>query len=147
MRCGKARKLMIGGAESAELAEHLLHCARCKAERDALARVDDLLDTWREGEPKLGYDALLTRLAERPGRAHRTLLVPVMPRWAAAGLVAASIGLGIVAGVSTELPRSRPAPSEHEVAVAMDLGAFGDVVANSMVYGIDETKLAPGGGQ
>jgi len=147
MRCGKARKLMLRGTESAELAEHLAHCALCRAERDALARIDDLLDTWREGEPKLGYDALLTRLSKRPAGARRTPLVGVTPRWATVGLVAASIGLGVVAGVCVEQPKPRPVPSEQEVAVAMDMSAFGDVVESSVTYGIEKGTLTPGGVQ
>lgn len=138
MRCGKARKLIVRGAESAELADHLAQCVRCRAEAEALARVDDLLDTWQQANPKLGYDALLRMLVQRPAARRQTLLHPALPAWATAGLVAASIAVGIAAGVSTELPKPELVPSEQEVMAAMDLKTFGDIVEGSLTYGVDE---------
>ncbi len=147
MRCGKARKLIARSADSAELAEHLACCAACREERDSLARVDDLLDAWQEGKPRLGYDALLTRLDHRTAARRSRPLVPAMPRWATAGLVTASIACGVVAGLSGERPKPRPVPSEQEVAVAMDLSAFGDVVEGSLKYGLDDGAQKLGGAQ
>ena len=150
MRCGKAKKLIsrsldsaLSTADSASLAEHLSQCAACRAKRDSLARTLDLLDAWQPRQPKLGYDALLTRLEQRAGPVRCRTLIPGMPRWATAGLLAASIACGVVAGLLGEQAKPRPAPSEQEVASAMHLNAFGDVVEGSITYSVDATK--PGG--
>jgi predicted anti-sigma-YlaC factor YlaD len=148
MRCGKAKKLIsrsvdsaLSTADSASLAEHLSHCASCRAERESLARAFDLLDEWQPGQPKLGYEAFLTRLDQRAGPVqNRTLVIAGMPRWATAGLVAASIACGVVAGLSGEQPKPRQIPSEQEVASAMHLNAFGDVVEGSITYSVDAAK-------
>ena len=147
MRCGKAKKLIPRGldsalstADSASLAEHLSQCAACRAERDSLAQALDLLDAWQPGQPKLGYDALLTKLEQRAGPVRYRMLIPGMPRWATAGLVAASIACGVVAGLSGEQPKPRRVPSEQEVASAMHLNAFGDVVEGSITYSVDAIK-------
>lgn len=142
MRCGKARMLIskaadsaLSDAESASLAEHLSRCASCMADKEALRRTLDLLDLWPASERRLDYAAFLSRLEERAGSRGR--LFPLMPRWATAGLVAASVACGVMAGLSGQRPEPRRAISEQEVASAMDLRAFGDVVEGSITYGVD----------
>ena len=145
MRCGRARTLISKAMDSAlstgetqKLAEHVSHCVSCRAEESALRQTLDLLDEWPAGEHRLDYTAFLSRLEERAGLAGSgARVIGWMPRWATAGLVAASIVCGVFAGLSGEREKPPRALSEQEVASAMDLRGFGDVVEGSITYSVD----------
>jgi len=155
MRCTSARKLIsrsqdsaVSEKDAALLASHLSECRSCRALRDAEARALELLDLWSLPEPRLGYDALMARREGRIRKSQQGWRLPSLPRWATAGLMAASIICGLLTGLAGERTKPHPSPSEQTVASAMDLTGFGDVIEGSLTRDAtsDGGEVQTGGG-
>jgi len=147
MRCSKAGKLIPKYVDSEledslarQLRGHLETCASCAAEEAELRAALGLLAQWCSPEPKLGFEALLSRV-EQAGAAAGERTAPLLgvPSWAAAVLAAISIGAGSIIGVTTSSGPPEETPSEQQVASAIGLSAFDDVLGASLTYGVGET--------
>jgi len=143
MKCSKVRKLVsayldgeLGEARAREVEAHLAACSDCRAEAEAVRRTLDLLGEWRPVEPRLGLEALRERLKQRAPRTWQPVL-PI-PRWAAAALALLSIWAG--ASLGLRVPQAPPAkaPSEHQIASAVGLPQYDDLVEASLAHGIGE---------
>ncbi len=147
MRCSKARNLIPKYVDS-ELQDSLVHqlrghietCASCAAEEAELTAALGMLDRWHSTDPKLGFDALLSRIEQTRGEApQRRVPAFGIPSWVAAALATVSIGAGVIAGMVTQPETPMEVPSEQQVASAIGLGSFDDVLSASLVYGVEET--------
>ena len=143
MKCSKVRRLIaayvddeLGEAGARAIGAHLAKCPDCRAEADAVRETLDLLGQWQPIEPRLGLDALRERVRQRRSRVWQPLL-PI-PRWAAVGLAALSIGAGASLGVRVPQAPPQKAPSEQQVASAVGLPQYDDLVEASLAQGIDE---------
>ena len=145
MRCSKAGKLIPRSVDS-ELDEsaaqavrsHIASCAACRAEEAELRSTLGLLGEWVGADTKLGYEALLERVDQRSrGPVERRAPLLGAPSWAVATLAAISIAGGALLGVTTAGTPRNPAPSEEQVASAIALHSFDDVVAASFAYGLE----------
>jgi len=143
MKCSKVRRLVaayvddeLGEAGARAIEAHLAKCPDCRAEADAVRKTLDLLGQWQPIEPRLGLDALRERVRQRRSRVWQPLL-PI-PRWAAVGLAALSIGAGASLGVRVPQAPPQKAPSEQQVASAVGLPQYDDLVEASLAQGIDE---------
>ncbi len=145
MRCTKVRKLIPRFVDS-ELEEstallvrdHIASCAACRAEEAELRSTLDLLSEWPDANAKLGFEALLERASQRSRKAaERRAPLLGAPSWAVATLAAISLAGGALLGVTTTQTPSSPPPSEEQVASAMALGSFDDMLAASFACGIE----------
>jgi predicted anti-sigma-YlaC factor YlaD len=143
MKCSKCKRLVsayldreLGEAVAREVEAHLAACTGCRAEADAIRRTLNLLEDWQPIEPRLGLDALRERLKQR-ARPARQPVLPV-PRWAAAALAVLSIGVGAALGVRVPQAPPAKAPSEQQVASAVGLPQYDDLIEASMARGINE---------
>ena len=148
MRCSKARKLIPRYVDS-ELDEstaravcgHIEACAACRADEAELRSALSLLDEWAPADPKLGFEALLSRIDHRHRwPAEQTAPLLGVPSWAVAALAAISIAGGAVLGVTTPGTPPKQVISEQQVAGAIALHSFDDVVAASFAYGLEANE-------
>ena len=142
MRCAGARKLMWRAQDSAlseidsdALNGHLSQCAECRAERDAVTQTMGLLDAWQTPQPTRNYASFLQRVQRDQVRRQK----PAFRRWLAGGLATASIVCGIGLGFLTADPVEQPVPSENELASAIGLHTFGDMIESAIHYDPDST--------
>ncbi len=151
MKCSKCKRLVsahidgeLGEAVAREVESHLASCSECRAEAEAVRRTLDLLGEWQRAEPRLGLDALHERLEQRARRAWQPLL-PV-PRWAAAALALASIAGGTALGGRVPQAPPEKLPSEQQVASAVGLPQYDDLIEASLAQGIGEPSADAKGG-
>ena len=94
------------------VAAHLIACAACRREMDALSRLAGMmLDVIPGTEPPLGFDRRV--LAATRSRRPRIRTALIAPAAIAASLLAAAIGFGLTGGLgggSSSDGRSAPAP-------------------------------------
>ena len=146
MRCSKARKLIEKYVDSElddvlvhELRDHLSLCAACAGEESRARSMLGVLDQWSAVEPDLGFETLLSRVQHSNeqvhGQAARSFGVP---SWAAAALATVSIGAGVIAGMSAQQDIPAARPTEEQVATAIGLKSFDDMLGASLVYGIED---------
>ena len=141
MRCSKVRRLIsryqdgeLGEPQAREMREHLAACESCRMEESALRETLAMLSAWPAPEPKGGYEAVLSRVGDR-ARTRAPLVRLPMPGWAAAGLAVLSIAGGsMLAMLPSEPPGVRP--SRQQVASAMDLHSFNDVLEASVASAV-----------
>jgi anti-sigma factor RsiW len=151
MRCYNIRKLIsmyqdgeLDDRRSGEVRDHLAGCESCRMEESALREALAMLNAWPAPEPRAGFEAVLSRI-EGHARTRRTLIgvarLP-LPNWAAAGLAILSIAGGSILAVlpGERAPGARP--SGQQVASAMDLHSFNDVLEASVGSGV---TAQPGG--
>lgn len=123
------------------LSEHLAQCAACKAQEAEIQSTLALLDAWPAPEATRDYSAFVFGA---PKQADRQMSLLGMRKWLAGGLATASIVCGVMAGLSTRPGQTVRTPSEQEVASAIDLHTFGDVIEGSINYTPDMGNNAEG---
>ncbi len=140
MRCTKAKKLIwravdstLSSAESETLNDHLAQCADCRTEHESALKTMQLIDCWEAPQPVGDYNAFLMSLSQDSAKP----VGLVFRRWLAGGLAAASIVCGVALGLITGVPATRPAPTEEELASAIGLHTFGDMVESAIHYTSD----------
>ncbi|MCX8053865.1 MAG: zf-HC2 domain-containing protein [Armatimonadetes bacterium] len=144
MKCSKSTRLIpayldgeLGEKVVRLLEKHLSECSNCRAEADAFRQTLVLLNEWSSVQPRLGIEALRERLKQRAGRVPQSIL-PV-PRWAAATLAVMSIMVGAALGLRVEeLPATRPL-SEQQIASAVGLPQYDDLIEESLAHGIGQS--------
>lgn len=131
MRCSRVKAQLtryidseLGEARARELAAHISSCEACSVEEASLRATLGLLTEWPEAEPRLGFNALLERIGSGAAVPQRRGWAPdfPVPKWAVAGLAAASIAAGGLLGTMTpaSVPTAQPV-TQQQVAVALDL--------------------------
>lgn len=142
MRCSRARRLIpryvdsaLDDSEARELRAHLGECESCRAEESVLRGAMALLEEWPKAEPRRSFLDLHAKLDERGGVPVGGPWLPV-PKWAAAGLAALSIAAGVTLGVAGSDSSAAPVPTQQQVASALGLHSFDDVVEASLVHGL-----------
>lgn len=132
----------LSSGESDMLSEHLAGCAQCRAREAEIASTLALLNEWPPCEAMRDYGAFVLGARKR---VDRQVGLPGMRRWVAGGLATMSIVCGVIAGLSTRPAQPSRTPSEQEVASAIDLHTFGDVIEGSITYnaetGSDATSV------
>ena len=150
MNCRKCRRLIpkyldgeLAEGDALRVRAHLDACHDCRAETDSILKTLDLLAQWGPIEPRLGVDALRERLKQRAERTLESVL-PV-PRWAAAALAVFSIGVGTALGLRGVQVEPRKPGSEVQVANAVGLSHYDDLVEASIVQGVGNPPTFEGG--
>lgn len=145
MRCTKAKNLIwravdsaLSSVESEALNDHLAQCAGCRAEHESALKTMRLIDCWEAPQPVGDYNAFLMKLTQESTKP----VGLVFRRWLAGGLAAASIVCGVAIGLMTGAPAARPVPTEEELASAIGLHTFGDVVEGAIHYTSDSTFVS-----
>ncbi len=145
MRCTEAKKLIwravdlaLSGAESEMLDDHLAQCAECRTEHESAVKTMQLIDCWEAPEPVGDYNAFLMSLSQDSAKP----VGLVFRRWLAGGLAVASIVCGVALGLVTGASVTRPVLTEEELASAIGLHTFGDMVESAIHYTSD-SALTP----
>jgi hypothetical protein len=153
VNCAQARELapelalgILGGAERAEVIEHVNGCVRCQAYVAELTEVGDALPLLApEAEPSRGFDTRVIAAIAAPRRANRR-------RWIAAVAVAAAaaaiLSITVVRVVESNDSTTTPAAVAQPVAIQMigEAGGAagwaslsdGRVVTLSVDYGVPQ---------
>ena len=151
MRCYNIRKLIsryqdgeLDDRRTREVREHLAVCESCRMEESALREALAVLSAWPAPEPRAGFEAVLSRIEGRAGKRGTVVQVTMLPLpgWAAAGLAILSIAGGSILAVLPSQPAPGARPSGQQVASAMDLHSFNDVLEASVTSGV---TTQPGG--
>lgn len=147
MNCARARRLIsryadseLGPDAARELEKHLAVCSGCRAEEAELRRTLALLELWPGAEPRLGFEAVLSRTSTA-----RSAWIAVLDRlpirgWAMAALALAAISGGSVLGVRSHQQTVAEPPSHERVVAAMDLHSFNDLIEASLAEGFASVK-------
>lgn len=144
MRCSHSHKLIekyldnsLNEKDTVSLRSHLSLCAECGDYLADARALHSALDCWEDVFPSRSFNDLMERIDNSEVVNRDSMLL--IPKWALAGMAAASIMIGVAAGYNTREQYILRSPEEH-ITVSMELASFGDVVEGAVAYNLPQNQ-------